>query len=68
MFYIAFDVGKSDKARFSKEKMFGPNLGILGPNLPKFQVFGYLLEFESLDFLYFAYYDRELWYVTGSCG
>ena len=40
-------------------------MGILGPNLPKFEVFGHFLEFESLDFLDFAYYDRQAWYLTG---
>ena len=48
-----------------KKKKFGPNFGILGPNLPKFEVFGHFLEFESLDFLDFAYYDRQAWYLTG---
>ena len=38
----------------------------LGPNFPEFQVFGNLLEFESLDFLYFAYY--EAWYLTDNSG
>ena len=55
---------KSDEARFWKKKFFGPNLGILGPNLPKFKVFRHFLEFESLDFLDFAYYDRQAWYLT----
>ena len=36
----------------------GPNVGKLGSNLQKFEVFGHFLEFESLDFLDFAYYDR----------
>ena len=40
-------------------------MGILGPNLPKFEVFGLYLEFDSLNFLDFAYYDRRLWYLTG---
>ena len=31
----------------------------LGLNLPKFGVFGHFLEFESLDFSNFAYYDRQ---------
>ena len=52
---------------FPKKKI-GPNLGILGPNLPKFEVFGHFLEFESLDFLDFAYYDRQAWYLTGESG
>ena len=59
---------KSDEARFSKKKFFGPKLGKLGPNLPKFEVFGHFLEFESLDFLDFAYYDRQAWYLTGESG
>ena len=33
--------------------------------MPKFEVFGHFLEFESLDFLDFAYYDRQAWYLTG---
>ena len=35
------------------------------PNLPKFEVFGHFLEFESLNFLDFAYYDRQARYLTG---
>ena len=31
----------------------------------KFEVFGHFLEFESLDFLDFEYYDRQAWYLTG---
>ena len=58
---------KSDEARFWKKKFFGPNLGILGPNLPKFKVFRHFLEFESLDFLDFAYYDSQAWYLTAKC-
>ena len=48
-----------------QNKIFGPNLGKLGPNLPKFEVFGHFLDFESLDFLDFAYHDRPAWYLTG---
>ena len=40
-------------------------MGILGPNLPKFKVFRQFLEFESLDLLDFAYYDRQARYLTG---
>ena len=48
---------------------FWPKIrAILGPNLPKFEVFGHFLEFESLDFLDFAYYDRQAWYLTGESG
>ena len=53
------------KPDFEKKNFFGPKLGKLGPNLPKFEVFGHFLEFESLDFLDFAYYDRQAWYLTG---
>ena len=56
---------KVTKPDFWKKKNFGPKLGKLGPNLPKFEVFGHFLEFESLDFLDFAYYDRQVWYLTG---
>ena len=47
-----------------EKKIFGPNLGILGPNLPNFKFFCHFLEFESLDLLDFAYYDRQPWYLT----
>ena len=47
------------------KKKIGPDLGKLGLNLPKFEVFGHFIEFESLDFLDFAYYDRQTWYLTG---
>ena len=59
---------KCDEARFSKKNFFGPKLGKLGPNLPKFEIFGHFLEFESLDVLDFAYYDRQAWYLTGESG
>ena len=45
-----------------KKKFFGPKFD---PNLPKFKVFRHFLEFDSLDFLDFAYYDRQSWYLTG---
>ena len=48
-----------------RKKFFGQKLGKLGPNLPKFEVFGHFLGFESLDFIDFAYYDRQAWYITG---
>ena len=32
--------------------------------MPKFKGFRHFLEFESLDFLDFAYYDRQAWYLT----
>ena len=40
----------------------------MGPNLPKSGVFGHFLEFESLDFSDFAYYDRQAWYLAGTGG
>ena len=43
----------------------GPNLGILGLNMPECEFFGHFHEFESLDFLDFAYYDRQALYLTG---
>ena len=42
-----------------KEKIFGTNLGKLGPNLPKFEVFGQLFKFASLNFSDFAYFNRQ---------
>ena len=42
-----------------RKKNFGPRLGKMGPNLPKFGVFGHFIEFASLDFSNFAYYDRQ---------
>ena len=54
-----------EKTKPDFEKKIDPNLGILGPNFPKFKVFHHFLEFESLDFLDFAYYDRQAWYSTG---
>ena len=47
--------GNPGKARFLK-KLFGPNLGNLGPNLPKFKVFYQLFKFESLNLTDFAYF------------
>ena len=43
-------------------------LGKMGPNLPKSGVFSHFLEFESLDFSDFAYYDRQAWYLAGTGG
>ena len=37
-------------------------------NLPKSWVFGYFLEFESLDFSDFAHYDRQACYLAGTGG
>ena len=51
IFCIKLSFSKSKKVTkpdFGKEK-FGPNWGKLSPNLPKFEVFGHFLEFESLD-------------------
>ena len=59
---------KSDEARFSKKNLFGSNLGKLGPNLPKFEVFGQLFKFESLNFSDFAYFNRKTGYLTDNCG
>ena len=36
--------------------------------MPKFKVFRHFLEFESLDFLDFAYYDRQAWYLATDSG
>ena len=40
----------------------------MGPNLPIFGFFGHFLEFESLDFSDFAYYDRQAWYLADTGG
>ena len=40
----------------------------MGPNLPKFEGFGQLFKFESLDFSYFADFDRQRWYLTDNGG
>ena len=48
------------------QKGIDPNLGILGPNLPKLEVFDDFHEFESLHFLDYAYYDRQALYLTGN--
>ena len=55
---------KSDEARFLKKKLFGPNLGNLGPNLPKFELFGQIIKFESLNFSDFAYFYRKTGYMA----
>ena len=59
---------KKWRSRILEKKIFGPNLGKMGPNLPKFEVFGHFLEFESLDLSDFAYYDRQAWYLAGTGG
>ena len=40
--------------KISSKKVMTP-----GENWPKLGVFGHFIEFESLDFSYFAYYDRQ---------
>ena len=46
-----------------------PNLGKLGPNMPKFKVFGQLFKFESLNFSDFADSNRKTGYLTDNgCG
>ena len=33
--------------------------------MARIEGFGHFFEFESLDFLDFAYYGRQAWYLTG---
>ena len=40
----------------------------MGPKWPKFGVLGHFLEFESLDFSDFAYYDKQAWYLADTHG
>ena len=40
----------------------------MGPKWPKSGVFGHFLEFESLVFSDFAYYDRQQWYLAANVG
>ena len=57
---LAFNKWKKvTKPDFQKKNLFGSNLGKLGPNLPKFQVFGQLFKFASLNFSDFAYFIRQ---------
>ena len=66
---LAFSKSKKvTKPDFRKKKLFGPNLGNLGPNLPKFKVFGQLFKFESLNFSDFPYFNRKTRYLTDNCG
>ena len=44
------------------------NLGKLGRSLPKFEVFGQLFKFESINFSDFAYFNRQTWYLTDDGG
>ena len=44
--------------------MFTFFFGKLGPNLPKFEVFGQLFKFESSNFSDFAYFNRKTGYLT----
>ena len=50
---------KSDEARFSKKKLFGPKMAKNGRNLAQNEVFGHFLEIASLVFSNFAYDDRQ---------
>ena len=38
----------------------------MGPKWPKSGVFGHFLDFESLDFSDFVYYDRQQLYLAGT--
>ena len=55
------------KSDFPK-KLFGPNLGLLKPNFPKFEVFVHDLKIESLDFSDFVCYERQAWHLTDNGG
>ena len=43
-------------------------MGNLGPNLPKFKVFGQSFKFESLDFSDFAYLNWQTGFLNDSGG
>ena len=43
-------------------------MGKLGPNLPKFEVFGQLFKFESSNFSDFAYFNRQTWCLDDNGG
>ena len=58
-------VGKSDEARFSKKKCWGPNLGKKGPKWAKNEFFCLFLDKKSLEFASIAYGNRERWYLAG---
>ena len=51
--------GKSDKARFSRKKLFGPKMGQLGPKRGKNEVLSRFLAQYALVFPDFAYYDKH---------
>ena len=59
---------KSDEARFSKKKCWGPNLGKKGPKWAKNEVFCLFLDKKSLEFASIAYGNRERWYLAGGSG
>ena len=59
---------KVTKPKFQKKNFFGPNFGKLGPNLPKFEVFGQLFKFESLNISDFAYFNRQAWFLNDNGG
>ena len=62
------EVKKGDEAQISKKNLFGPNFSKMGPNLPKFDVFGKLFKVESLDFSDFAYLNRQTGFLNDSGG
>ena len=51
---------KSDEARFSKKKLFGPKMGQLGPKRGQNEVLGHFHVQNALVFADFVYYDWEL--------
>ena len=52
-------VEKSDEARFSKKKCWGPDLGKKGPKWAKNEVFCLFLDKKSLEFAGIAFGNRE---------
>ena len=65
---LAFIISrKVTKADFQK-KYPGPKMGKIGPKWPKSGVFGHFLDFKSLDFSDFVYYNRQQWYLAGTGG
>ena len=65
---LAFNKSKKVTKPDFQKKLFGSNLGKQGPNLTKFEVFGQLFKFESLNFSNFAYFKRQTWCLNVNGG
>ena len=59
---------KSDEARFSSKKLFGPKMGQLGPKRGQDEVLSHFLVVNAIVFASFVYFDRTLGFLSANAG